>query len=131
MKRIDPITLLVSAGLVLLALLMISRAEAQETRPDVPLLLVDGKGPMKCVAPSDSDMAQVCFVRTDVTPLIELGCVPAGPDEPVLLELTVPVTAGDDGEVRCYAVDTSGLVGDFSLNAGLADFSPPGRPYVE
>jgi len=106
-------------------------ANAQESRPNIPLLQTGGIYPMACVAPEDNDMKEICFVRTDLPEMIELGCSSAGPNETVYLDLNVVATVDDDAEIRCYAVDTSGLVGDYSENAGLVDFTRPGRPYVQ
>ncbi len=119
-----------SVGVMIMVIAGEVRAQTPTPRPDIPLLLVDGKGPMRCHTASDADMAQVCFVRTDQSEPVELGCITAGPDEDIIFDLEVPVTLGDDGLVRCYAVDTSGLGSDYSENAGLADFSQPGAPYV-
>lgn len=105
-------------------------AQTPEPRPDVPLIATGGIYPMSCMAPSDADMAEICFVRTDITPIVELGCAPSGPSAIVPLDLNVVATVDDDAEIRCYAVDTSGLVGDYSENAGTVDFTRPGRPHV-
>ena len=117
---------------VLIGLLASSPASAQTPtpRPDLPLLATGGIYPMWCMSPPDVDMAQICFVRTDLADPVELGCVSAGPSEEVMLDLNIASTTDVDAEIRCYAVDTDGLVGDYSLNAGTVDFTRPGRPYV-
>jgi hypothetical protein len=124
----------VVGGLIFLAVFFFvikdSWAQTPTPRPDVPLIQTGGIYPMSCVAPSDLDMASICFVRTDVDPILELGCEPCGPGETVGLDLNVVTTTDDDAEIRCYAVDTSGLVGDYSLNSGTVDFTRPGRPHV-
>jgi hypothetical protein len=117
----------------LLGILM-GKASAQTPTPtmypDVKWTRDGGVYNAKCVAPVDLDMAEICFIRADVTPIIELGCVPAGPSELVSLMLAVTETPGDDAEIRCYAVDLDGYHSDNSPNAGLVDFTRPGRPYV-
>jgi hypothetical protein len=106
-------------------------AGAQTARPDVPLVSTGGIYPMKCMSPSDTDMASICFVRTDLADgVVELGCSPAGPDQEIAMDLSITITIDDDAEIRCYAVDTDDLVGDYSDNAGLVDFTRPGKPYV-
>jgi hypothetical protein len=120
-------------ALLIIAILFAFTATAQTPapRPDIVLLQAGGIYPIKCVAPSDEDMAQICFVRTDLAEVVELGCTGAEALETVSLDLNIVATAGDDAEIRCYAVDASGLVGDYSENAGLVDFTRPGRPYVQ
>jgi len=84
-----------------------------------------------CVAPPDADMHSLCFVRTDVTPEVELGCADAGPSESIRKDLTIPETPGDDAEIHCYALDNDGLRSDNSPNMATVDFTRPGTPYVE
>ena len=105
-------------------------AQTSEPRPDVPLLQTGGIYNMGCHAPSDTDLLEMCFVRTDVTPIVELGCTPVQPDQDIRMDLNIVPTQGDNAEIRCYAKDTSGLVSDYSENAGIVDFTRPGRPYV-
>ncbi|MBW2277969.1 MAG: hypothetical protein JRF63_10775 [Deltaproteobacteria bacterium] len=112
------------------ALLIAAPALAQTPHPDVPLLPSAGVFPMACHSPVDLDMAQICFIRVDVDPPLPLGCVPCGPDEGCSSDLTVPVTPNNDAEIKCYAEDTGGLVGDNSDNSGIIDFSKPGKPSV-
>lgn len=105
---------------------------AQTPRPNTPLLQIGGVYPIGCHTPSDTDLASVCFVRTDTPEPVELGCTPAlGPDTDVGMDLTILTTEGVDAEIHCYVVDHSGLVSDYSENAGLVDFTRPGRPYVQ
>jgi hypothetical protein len=121
-------------------------AQTPAPRPDVPLLSTGGIYPVRCMSPDDADMKEICFVRTDLPDVVELGCAPAGftrPDceveEPVdglpsciaSLDLSIEATPDDDAEIRCYAVDISGLVSDYSENAGTVDFTRPGRPFVQ
>jgi len=125
-------------GLVMLFLLTVlfhlayAQTPTAEPRPNVPIIATAGVFPaVTCHTPTDTDLASVCWVRTDVTPMIELGCTPSlGPDTDVPMDLTIVATPGDDAEVRCYVIDTSGQVSDYSDNAATADFTKPGRPYV-
>lgn len=118
-------------AIVLVGMAVVARAQTPTPRLDVPLLRVSGVYKITCHSPSDADMDQLCFVRTDLADPLELGCVAAGPDVDKSLDLNVAETSGVDAEIRCYAVDTSGLVSDYSPNAGLVDFTRPGRPYVK
>jgi len=107
-------------------------AYSQEPRPDVPLDRVAGLYPITCIAPSDLDLAEICFVRADLPDqVLELGCVPALADQAATLEVTIERTPHIDAEVRCYATDTSANLSDYSENAGTVDFTPPGRPRVK
>ena len=103
---------------------------AQAQTSDVPLDMVSGTYSMCCMSPVDSDMAEICFVRTDLDILEELGCAPAGPSEKVCKDLDVTVTTNVDAELHCYAKDFSGLISLFSPNAGTIDFTKPGQPMV-
>jgi len=121
---------LAAIGLLLLA--FTARSQTPEPPPDMPIIATAGVFPqVKCHTPVDTDLASVCWVRTDVTPIVELGCTPSlGPDMDVPMDLTVVATPGDDAELRCYVIDTSGLVSDYSPNAATVDFTKPGTPYV-
>ena len=72
-------------------------------------------------------------MRTDLPddPL-ELGCAEQllAPLKPVTWEIAVERTPMQDAEIRCYAIDFGGNVSEYSANAGIADFTPPGRPWV-
>lgn len=122
--------LMLAAGLMFVCSADYANAQTPAPRPNVVLTQTSGIYPIRCMAPPDADMAQICFVRTDLADPVELGCTPAGPSVEAALDLNVIATADDDAEIRCYAVDTSGLVGDYSENAGLVDFTRPSRPFV-
>lgn len=119
------------AALAFILLAFSAHGQTPTPRPNVPLLRTGGIYSISCHGPTDADLAQICFVRTDLTEPEELGCVTAAPDTDVRLDLNLVETTGDDAEIRCYAVDDSGLVSDYSLNAGLVDFTRPGLPYVK
>lgn len=117
---------------ILAVLLLASAAAAQEPCPaDVQIFRDGSVYTVRVQAPSDADMAQICLDRVDSNPVTPLGCVPAGADETVVMTATVAKTTWDDAELRAYAVDTSDLVSDYSCNAGIIDFTPPGRPHVK
>jgi hypothetical protein len=97
---------------------------------DIPLGQSGGIYPVKVQAPSDSDMSEICCVRVDTTPVLELGCVASGPSAIVTVEIVLAATPNDDAEIRCYAVDTTLLESDLSPNAGIVDFTPPGTPLL-
>ena len=86
-------------------------------------------GPLSCLVGPEVDMAQSCLYRMDVGNEADLGCVPATPNQVVVFNsFTLTVTPGSDAEIRCTAVDTSGNESVPSLNAAIADFTPPGPP---
>jgi hypothetical protein len=120
------ILLIGSLTLMALSMLVVFDASAQAPPDDVPLAPLGGVYPVKAQAADDSDMAEICCVRADAAPVDELGCVPAGASEIVTIEVTVVATEDNDAEIRCYAVDTTGLVSDYSPNAGIVDFTRPG-----
>lgn len=116
---------------VMLILFISSVAKSQTPHPDVPLAKTGGVYNIGCVTPSDLDLADLCFVRSDLAEVAELGCLPSpDPDTEYRLDLSVHHTANDDAEIRCYVVDTDGNVGDLSDNAGLVDFTRPGKGRV-
>jgi hypothetical protein len=103
---------------------------AQQSHPDIPLTPTSGVYGVTCAGPDDTDMFELCLVRSDSVPVIELACEPAGPSAEVRIEFELVSTPNDDAEIRCYARDTTGLVSDYSENAGIVDFTPPGIPHV-
>jgi hypothetical protein len=114
--------------LALISLIVPTIATAQLA--DIPLIPTGGIYQVKVQAPEDSDMAKICCVRADASPVEELGCVPAGPDAIVTVEVTLTATPNNDAEIRCYAVDTTNLESDLSPNAGIVDFTRPGAPEI-
>jgi hypothetical protein len=106
-------------------------AQTPVPRPDIPLARQGSIYNFRCqpVEPIDK-MNQICAVRTDQIEPIELGCVPSTTLDIVEIEVTIERTPDNDALVRCYATDTEGNVSDYSDNAGIADFIPPGKPYV-
>jgi hypothetical protein len=130
------ITLAVVGGLIVLAVLFFAGKEAwaqtPAPTPDVPLDRQGSVYNFRCqpVEPIDN-MNQMCAVRTDQTEPVELGCVPATTLDIVDMEVTIDRTPHQDAYIRCYATDTQGNVSDYSENAGIADFTPPGKPVVK
>jgi hypothetical protein len=101
-------------------------AEAQEDIPVetvIPLLPVGGEFPVKFQAPSDENVDQVCCLRTDVNPWIELGCVDVTPSEIKVMDVTVTETPLNDAELRCYAIDDEELKSTLSAEAFELDFT--------
>lgn len=118
---------------ILLVLFFSLPAAAQE--PDVSLSKVAGVYNGGCLrAAIDTDVIEGCFVRVDLDPVIELGCTGAVSSRPsdVLegtvyrMDFTVQQTTFDDAEIRCYLNDGE-LVSEYSVNAGLIDFTPPAK----
>jgi hypothetical protein len=101
---------------------------AAQPREDIPLKQVSGTYTVKAMMPVDLDVIQLCAVRVDLESVIEYGCVDASPSVVVPMEITVVATPGIDAVIRVYAVDSEGLSSDYSLNAGLIDFTRPGTP---
>jgi hypothetical protein len=118
---------------VMVACFVCKDAFAQTTPPypDIPLTPVSGTYAVTCAGPDDADMAELCLVRADSNPVVELVCADAGPSAEVRMEFELESTPNDDAEIRCYARDTTGLVSDYSPNAGTVDFTPPGEPHVK
>ncbi len=119
----------------LLFLLLVSVASAQTPAPypDVDLARNGATYPFTCQPTEPVDkLVQICAVRTDLAgDPIELGCVDHTTLVSVTFEITVARTPFEDGEVRCYAIDSEGNVSDYSDNFGRADFTPNGRPWVK
>lgn len=123
---------IVAAFFIGLGILQIVQAQTPTPYPDIDLQRVGSTYPFSCqpVEPIDK-MNQMCAVRTDLSEPVELGCV----DHSTLAVATIPITVNrtqhQDGMIRCYATDSEGNVSDISTNAGVADFTPPGRPVVK
>lgn len=128
------VLLLMTMAALTIALVVAAReasAQTTEPMPNVPLLQTGGVYPMSCVpTPPMDDVVKACFVRTDVTPIVELGCTDAGPNQPGHMDLTLAVNVDELAEVRCYVVSSYGVPSDYSTNAGTVDFTKPGRPFV-
>lgn len=82
---------------------------------------------------SNEPLSALCFDRVDVDPVEELLCVPV----PVFavgtvleIKILVPVTIGDDAEIRGAAVDTMGNREGYSENAVTRDFTAPPPPIL-
>lgn len=115
-------------ALFLACLYFANEAIAQEPLADVDLKRVGAKFVITCVAPPDTDLFELCFARTDLEDgIIELGCTATSANAETKVEVSVQKTVFVDARVRCYAVDLTGNVGDMSENAGIIDFTPPGR----
>lgn len=112
----------------LIALGFCGRAEAQPA--DVSWFPVSGTYTAKAQMGPDTDTAEFCVVRVDLEPVIEYGCVPAGPGEIVEMDFVVVVTSDIDAQVRGYAKDTSGRRSINSPNAAWIDFTNPSAPVL-
>ena len=97
---------------------------------DIPRLPIGGVYHIKAQVGPEADVEQICCARADASPVEELGCNPANPNEIVEFDVSVTATPGADAEVRCYVVDSSGLVSDLSPNAYLLDFTKPSAPLL-
>ncbi len=107
-------------------------AQTPAPHPDVPLKKVGGVYDIGCHTPLDTDLDQVCWVRTDLSAgVIELGCLHGpSPDTTYRTDISVQQTPNENADVKCYVSDTEGLVSEYSDNSGLIDFTRPGRPRI-
>lgn len=112
----------------LIALGFCERAEAQPA--DVSWFPVSGTYTAKAQMGPDADTAEFCVVRVDLEPVIEYGCVPAGPNEIVTMDFVVVVTADIDAQIRGYAKDTGGRRSLNSPNMAKLDFTNPSAPVL-
>lgn len=131
MKFVPFMTLYLSICLMV-AIPFVVTAQTPAPHPDVPLDKQGAVYYLNCqpVDPIDK-MDQVCAVRTDQTSPVELGCIAHTTLDVAVIEVTVERTPHQDAFIRCYATDTEGNVSDISDNAGVADFTPPGKPHVK
>jgi len=120
---------------ILLTVFMATNAVAQTATPtpmpDVLLLKTGEVHTLHVQMPPDLDVISLCCYRVDAPNELDFGCIPSSPSAIETWNLTIPFTEGDDAEVRCTAVDTSGNVSDLSPNAGLADFTLPQAPVLQ
>jgi hypothetical protein len=129
--------LLSSVWLIMLVVVIfcVTRAGAQELPADVKYFPNGGLGKydVKATVPDPSnDPVQICVERVDVTPPEQVGCAPyAGDGQVTIIPVLVSVTPHDDAELRAYSNDDSGNVSEPSPNAGLIDFTPPGKARFE
>jgi hypothetical protein len=123
-------------GLIAFFIIIIWAAIEAAAQEEVPveevivLLPSGGVFPAKFQAPPDLDVIEVCCARTDADPSVDLGCTAVTPGEVKTMEVSVPSTPGDDGELRCYARDTGENVSTYSKQAFSLDFTPPGSPVM-
>ncbi len=108
-------------------------AQTPAPYPDVPLVKSGGIYNIGCVTPLDTDLAQLCFVRSDLPDgIIELGCMPATvPDIEFRMDIAVQQTTFVDAEIRCYVIDDDANVSDYSDNKGDIDFTPPAKGRIK
>lgn len=108
-----------------------SVADAQTPHPDVPLSLQNGTVSLTCVPTAPmAHVIEVCFLRTDMDPDVDLGCVPALGGTPGEKDLTIVITDDQDAEIRCFSVGSNNMNSEISDNAGTVNFTRPGKPHV-
>ena len=112
----------------IIAILIVLTASVAVAQSDFALQPVAGTYTVKAQMGADADTAQFCVVRVDLEPVIEYGCVPAGPSAIVSMDIEVVVTADIDAVIRGYATDGNGLTSVYSANAGRIDFTRPAAP---
>jgi len=134
MKTRDIILAAIGGAIVLAVIIFgfVEFAGAQEPHPDIDLARQGSTYPFHCqpVEPIDK-MVQICAVRTDQVEPVELGCVDHSTIDTATITISVDRTPHEDGKIRCYAIDSEGNVSDISDNAGVADFTPNGKPHVK
>jgi hypothetical protein len=139
MKPLHIVLVIIGGAIVLtvIGFLFADFANAQTptptaTYPDVDLPRQGSSYTFRCqpVEPIDK-LTQICAARTDLPEIVELGCVDHSTIDAAPMTVTVERTPHVDGEIRCYAADSEGNLSDMSDNAGLVDFTPPGKPHVE
>ena len=118
----------------LVAILLAAPALGQTPapHPDVPLKRTGGVYPIACHTPLDTDLDQVCWVRTDlIDGVIELGCMDGpSPDTDYGIDLTIDRTPHTIALIKCYVTDWDGNISEYSDNSGIIDFMPPGKPRI-
>lgn len=116
----------------LAAVLLAATASAQTAHPDVPLTRTGGVYPIGCMTPSDTDLDQVCWVRTDLPEgVVELGCMNGpDPDTAYHVDMTVERVPHTIAIIKCYVTDFESLLSEYSDNSGIIDFMPPGKPRI-
>lgn len=117
---------------IILSMLIATPALAQEPPADVKVnkSSTSFAYTVRMEIQDDVDTTKACAERVDVTPSLELGCVPAVANQVVTLEVAIPKTQRQDAEIRGFAYDTDGNKSDPSPNAGFVDFTPPKAPKV-
>jgi hypothetical protein len=73
-----------------------------------------------------SDVKDACLLRIDTNEEIE--CKAIDPGATVRFSFDLEVTPGQDAELRCQLIDTSGNRSEVSANAGFRDFTAPAAP---
>lgn len=115
----------------LLALVVAAPALAQEDFPLKPP--VAGQFPLKVQIVSDEPLASLCIDRVDVDPPLELFCLqdpPFAAGSTIDLLFLIPITPGDDAEIRARVMDMTGNASGYSPNAAIADFTAPAAPVL-
>lgn len=132
----EPLACAALAAIGLLVLFLAAAAHAQ-TPEDVSLKRVGGLYEIIAEWPPEPDAVSICCARVDVEPALDFGCVitretyvdAEGLNHTVaILTTAILRTIRNDAVVRCTATDLDGNVSDPSLNAGIADFTPPSPP---
>jgi len=130
------IILLAIFGVILIAvgifgIVEVAKSQTPTPRPNVPLLQTGGIYNAGCqpVEPFDT-VVKACWVRTDTTEPQELGCVDSIGGAEARMDLNMIINVNEVAEVRCYVVSEQGVPSDYSENAGIVDFTQPGRPFV-
>lgn len=117
-------------------LLMAGSALAQTPTPlpDIPREPVGAIGTYRMkmeirTGPGQENVFEACCVRTDVDPVEELGCNPGVAGEITAWLANIPVTPGDNAEVRCYVNDPE-QSSEYTGNAYTINFTFPLLPPV-
>jgi hypothetical protein len=124
---------LVALALIFAALAIYNLEAASQTpRPDVPLEMETGTVTLTCVPTVPMDhVIEACFLRTDLDPDVDLGCIPALGGALGTKDLTIAITEDQNAEIRCFTIGSNNMESELSENAGTVNFTKPGKPYIE
>ena len=119
---------------LILPLVFLALATSAQAQEDILLPApIAGQFPIKVEIVSNEPLASLCIERVDVSPPIELFCL-ADPDfaagSIIQLQVLIPITPGDDAEIRAVVTDLTGNRSAYSPNAAIADFTAPSAPIL-
>ena len=108
---------------LILPLVFLALATSAQAQEDILLPApIAGQFPIKVEIVSNEPLASLCIERVDVSPPIELFCL-ADPDfaagSIIQLQVLIPITPGDDAEIRAGVTDPT----------GNRSASPPNPPF--
>jgi hypothetical protein len=129
------LALWLAGSVALLAAIVVALDDASAQTPSPCTIVYDEDATQAHVrlAGEGSAVESVCVVRVDVAPYITVGCISAGdsawalPPASMRFPINVPVTLGDDPELRAFAytkVNGQGLESGASAGCATLPFDP-------